>query len=135
MSLFLDSVLVFVLVIMGLVAFDAYVCHRREKRVRSQATNTLREMRDHFDAQIEETRKRADTNQIRVCAFMEEHNALLREILAELRGRGKVPFHMMLQAGDSIADSDGRHSQVRMMPASVTSIASNAAMPLLDTVD
>jgi len=130
MSTFLEGVLVFVVVIIGLVAFDAYVCYRREKRLRSQATSTLREVRDHSDAQIEETRMRTDANVIRVCAFMEEHTSLLREILAELKCLSNAPAHVMPQHGHGVPDNDGRHGQVRMMPGSVTSIASNASMPL-----
>jgi hypothetical protein len=91
MSTFLDGALMFVVVIVGLVVFDAYLGRRREKRLRSETTSSLQEVRDHSDAQIQETRKRTDAYQIRICALMQEHNSLLREVLVTLKSRGGAP--------------------------------------------
>jgi len=87
MSSVVDAVVVFLGVVVGLFVIEAYVARRREKRILSETNASMLEVRGHSDAQINETRKRTDAYQSRIFALMEEHNALLREILGELRSR------------------------------------------------
>jgi len=87
MSSVVDSVIVFLAVVVSLFLIEAYVARRREKRILSETSSSMLEVRGHSDAQIAETRKRTEAYQARIFALMEKHNSLLREVLAELKSR------------------------------------------------
>jgi len=89
-SSLINGLIVFFAVIGALVAFDAYSARRREARILAETTKSIEGVQGHSDAQIQESRKRTDAYQQRIFTLMEEHNALLREIVAELRSRGST---------------------------------------------
>ena len=84
-----DIAVVFVLVIALLVGIETFLARRREKRILSQTSTSVLQAQTHSDAQIAETRRRTDAYQTRIFTLMEEHNALLREILDHLRAGGE----------------------------------------------
>ncbi len=90
MSSLLDSAIVLVAVFAALVAVEAYLARRREARILAETAKSIEGARGHSDEQIQQTRQRADAYQNRIFALMEEHNTLLREIVAELKSRGSA---------------------------------------------
>ena len=81
----LDSAIVVIAVFAALIAVDVYLSRRREKRILFETAASVQEARSHSNAQLLETRKRSEVYQERIFMLMEEHNALLRKILSELK--------------------------------------------------
>ena len=86
-----DIAIVVIVVFALLTSAEFYLAKRRERRILSQTSASVLETQAHSDAQIEESRRRADTHQARVLSLLEEQNALLREILNQLKSGIRTP--------------------------------------------
>jgi hypothetical protein len=81
----LDIAIVVIAVIALLTGGEFYLAKRRESRILSQTNASVLENQAHSDAQVAESRRRIDAHQARTLSLLEEQNALLREILSQLK--------------------------------------------------
>ena len=81
------AAIVFVVVLIALMLLEYYSARRRERRIVSETATSVQEARERSEERLLETRKRNDAYQERAFKLQEENNALLREVLKELRNK------------------------------------------------